>query len=427
MRRKLLLSALLLAAASVPLPAQEPLEVPPTLYLYTDGQGLSEREERLLAELVYLRLSEGSELILVEGELGEAVPAEDAEKTSRAAEAGADGWLELRASRQGESLALSYRLYLLSEERFAAELQTTAPGKVSALGEDFWRALQAAAGEALPRRQQRIEVDNRLVETREIRVIPYEVGVRVTVLARPGTKISGLTERPLYTDAGGTAGAEVAPDATYRLEADHWRYLSEVRKIYVGGTPQTVELVQEPGTRFALEGLTHQEESLGFGCRWYPLPGILFAGLRVVNSFQGLLPPYDFQNDDDRWFSRNLYLGFNLGGYLSRQHRRLRLGLSAGGFVRFYSHRDDPGLELHPIFPYGLTFGPLFELSAGPRFAIFMEWMPELYFYIPFDEILTNFGGPYEGMEPYPWDDIGGGGNIRLKMDSLFFGARYRF
>jgi len=427
MRRKLLLSILLLTVFTALLPAQAPVEVAPSLYLFTAATGLSEQEERLLAELVYLRLSRDLALLLVEGELGEAVPEEDAAKTRLASEAGADAWLELRAEPQGQNLDLSYRLYILAAESLAVEKQQlTSPGRISALGEDFWRDLRSAVDQALPRRQQRIEVENRVVETREIRVIPYEVGVRVTVKALPGTRISGLTERPLYTDAGGTTGADVAPGATYRLEADHWRYLSQVQKIYVADSPQTVEFEQKSGTRFALEALTHQEESLGMGFRWYPLPGMLFTGVRIVNSFQGLLPPYDFKNDDDRWFSRNLYLSLNLGGYLSSQNRRIRLGLAAGGFVRFYSRRNDPDLELHPVFPYGLTFGTLFEMSAGPRFAILLEWMPELYFYIPFDEFLTDPGGLYEYMERYPWGDVSGSGNIRFRMNSLFFGARYR-
>jgi hypothetical protein len=431
MIRKLLLFALLLVLSAALLPAQEAAEaraeVTPSLYLFTAASGLSEQEERLLAELVYLCLSNDRALLLVEGELGEAVPEEDAAKTRLASEAGTEAWLELRAEPQGQELVLSYRLYLLASEILAVEeRQLTSPGPVSALSEDFWRDLRSAVNQALPRRQQRIEVENRVVETREIRVIPYEVGVRVTVKALPGTRISGLTEKPLYADAGGTAGAEVTPNATYRLEAEHWRYLSQVQKIYVADSPQTVEFEQKPGTRFALEMLTHQEESLGLGLRWYPLPGVLFTGLRMVNSFQGLLPPYDLKNDDDRWFSRNLYLSLHLGGYLSSQNRRLRVGLAAGGFVRFYSHRNDSGLELHPVFPYGLTFGPLFEMSAGPRFAILLEWMPELYFYIPFDEFLTDPGGPYEYMERYPWDDLSGSGNIRFRMNSLFFGARYR-
>jgi hypothetical protein len=428
MRRTVLLLTLLLAAAAVPLPAQEAVQVPPTLYLFTSGPGPDAREERLLAELVFLHLRRELAVRLVEGELGAAVPEEDAEKTRRAAAAGADAWLELRASRQGESLSLSYRLYLLAEEALAAEERLTAPGPVSALPEDFWRTLSAAASAALPQRLQQVEVATRVVETREIRTLPYEVGTRVTVRARPGTRISGLTPQPLYVDAGGTAVAEVAPRATYRLQAEHWRYLPEVRKIYIGTSPETVELEQKQGTRFAVEGLTHTKESLGTGLRYYPLPGILFAGLRVINSFQGLLPPYDFQNDDDRWFSRNLYIGFNVGAYLNRQSRSLRLGLAAGGFVRFYSGRNDTGFELHPVFPYGLTLGPVFELSAGRRFALVGEWMPELYIYIPFDETLTQPGGPYEYMQPYPWDDIGsGGGNLRFNMESAFFGVRYRF
>lgn len=431
MKRKFLLTTLLLTLCIPFLPAQaaEPAAdpVPAKLYLYTAGPEPGAAEERLLTELVVLHLSRGQAVTLLEGEIGAAVPEQDEEKTRRAAEAEADAWLELRAGRQGGDLVVAARLYLLKAERFAAEAQLSTPGSVSAMADDFWEKLLAAVDEGLPRRRQRIEVDTRVVEINEIKAIPYEVGTLVTVKARPGTRINGLASYPLYVAAGGTVSVEVAPNATYRLEADHWRYLPEVQKIYTGKSPQTVEFEQEQGARFAVEGVIHTEKSLGIGTRYYPLPGILFTDLRVINSFQSLLPPYDFEGDSHRWFSRNLFLSFNVGAYLNRQSRRLRFGMAAGGFVRFFSNYNDPGLKLHPVFPYGLNIGPVFELSAGRRFSLFFEWMPEIYIYIPFDEFLTDGGQPYEGMERFPWDEIGGEGNIRINMNSTFLGVRYRF
>ncbi len=429
-RQLLLFAVLVFTATLLPAqePAQEPVQVPPTLYLYTAGPGSGTANERLLAELVFLRLSTALAVRVVEGELGEAIPEADDEKTLLAGEAGADAWLELRAGPEGGGLSVAVRLYVLAEERFAADQKLSVAGSVDELEKDFWDQLLDVVSGTLPQHQQRVVVNTRIVETREVRVIPYEVGTRVTVHARPGTRISGLKPYPLFVAADGTVSTEVAPNATYSRQADHWRYLPLTERIYVDKTARAVKLEQEKGSRFALEGLTHFEESLGIGVRYFPLPGSLFAGLRIISSFQSLSPPYDFKNDDDRWFSRNLYVGFNAGSFLNRKSRRLRFGLAAGGFVRFYSRRNDPGLELHPVFPYGLTLGPVFDLAAGERFGLVFEWMPEFYIYIPFDESLTGPDAPYEGMDPYPWEDLTSGrGDIRVNTGSTFLGVRYSF
>ena len=364
------------------------------------GPGLVERDARLLAEVLVARLRQDGAVLLLEPPRGAGASGTDEERGRLAREAGADSWLLVGLDGGEGTWAVRWRLHDLPADRVAAEgqFQKAAADPFDA---ELWAGVLSAVRLHLPPLPQRRVVQEVVRTETEVQVVQKPVGGAVTVLARPGTRLTGLPGAPLVVGEEGRLTAELPPRATYRLRGDSPGRYPDVHRVYVGREPLTVELNQPPLPRFALEALTSTFRYTGAGFLYYLTPGGLYTETRLSASFFTLLPPFTQPWDD--WQARNLVLGLDVGGYVRPADAFFRPAFTIGAFGRLFFPRDaaERGLDwvmFHPIFPWGIRLGTHLEFSRNTRHRFFIEQAWCLYPRVSSWPMNIAEDDPYEGM-----------------------------
>ncbi len=394
------------------------------LYIFIEGKtGISLKEEGLLRQTLILGITGSGPIVVIEAKQKQPVPEQDIDKTDFAAERGADVWLEVLASAERGTASIEARLFdiksgaILFEKSFQSELN------VSRLEEGFWNELVWDLIRYLePASQQIVQGDIKGVE--EIRVIEHPKGVEVTLEAIPGTRITGFGRELYIVDESGSLKLEAVPSATYCIEARHWKYYPDKKSLYLRREPETISFQQIPGSKLGLEFISNMHNDNGIGVLYYLLPNYFYANFRFVNSFFSIMPPF-VNKDRDEWFTRNLEFSLSVGSYINSPLAVARFAFTAGGFVRF-SFPEGHSPRLHPVFPYGWTAASIMEISTSPRFRFYLEWAPEIYFYIPYD---SDPEGPYEHYNREPWENLTQlkGLGLAVRFGNVHLGLRYQF
>ena len=369
-----------LAAQEVPLPiaAQGPaVAIPRALCLLVErGPGLKEADARLLAEVLVARLRQDGTVRVQEPPRGVPAAGTDEQRGRLAREAGADSWLLVGMDGAEGSWDFRWRLHdlpagsLLGEGRF----EKAAADPFAA---DLWADVLAAVRRHLPPAAQKRVVREAIRTETEVQVVEKPMGGSVTILARPGTRLTGLPGDPLVVGEEGSLTAELPPRATYRIRGTGPGTYPDIHKVYLArGEAQTIELDQPALPRFAFEALTSGSRYTGAGFLYYLLPGRLYLGSRLSASFFTLSPP--FVNEWDGWNDRNLVLGFDVGGYVRPADAFFRPAFTLGAVTKLYFPKDaaERGLDtvmFHPIFPWGVRLGLHLEFSRHPRHRFFLE------------------------------------------------------
>ncbi len=371
---------------------------PRTLYLFLQaGPALPAPEARLAAEVLAARLQREGGVVPLEAAGAPPVPGTDEERGTLAQEAGADCWLLVTLDRAEGGFAVGYRLHDLLEDRSVDQQRLSKPA--GAFGLDLWPELLAGVRDLLPPRPQKVVVDEVVRTETDVQVVRKEVGGAVTFQALPGTRLTGLPGKPRVVDESGRLTAELPPAATYRIRASRPGFYPDVRRMYVGREPRTLEMKQAPLPRFALDGFADFNSNVGGAFVSYLVPGSLYAEARFAANLFSLSPPFTIRWDG--WDYRNLCAGLDLGVYLLPADAFFRPALTVGGFTRAwftpeYRPPDVPPVILHPVFPWGVRLGAHLEFSRHPRRRFFIETAWSFYPYTP---TWPSY------MEDMPYDD----------------------
>lgn len=373
---------------------------PRRLVLYfeqEEGLKFQELELLLLYESLLAKLSGASRgVVIIEAQSG-VVPGTVEERSRLAREQGADSWLSATVSGSMKSLRVSVSSFDLLKGRmvFESRLQSESPVGLIDLAKRFWDS----TAQALLENYSLVEV-----------VAPPEVketidSIEILILAQPGTLVAGLSEKPLEVGQDGELIVELAVPGTYSFEALKEGYYPYKEKFYLENESKVIEIVQQPGARYALNFYLNNFSFPGFELSYYFTPNFFFARAGFNTFLLGIcLTDQHDSTDDNSWLqSHSLsHLNIAFGSYLGREDRYYRWLVAGGLFTRLIMAKGY-GIGLEPIAPFGIQAIIGLEFSHSEKRRLFLEYVPLLYL-TKYPELMrASFPPDYE-----PWNYIFG-------------------
>ncbi len=153
----------------------------------------------------------------------------------------------------------------------------------------------------------------------------------VVIQAEPGTRIVGLSRKPLKVGPDGQVSAEMLLPATYTFRAFCRGYYPEKQHLYLDQGRKVIHLDQKPGSRFALNFYLKNFTFPGFDLSYYFIPNFLFARFGLTTFMIGIMLDGGNHNEKDPLVSLSLnHLSLSTGIYLNRENHYFRLYLGAG-------------------------------------------------------------------------------------------------
>jgi hypothetical protein len=137
-----------------------------------------------------------------------------------------------------------------------------------------------------------------------------------------------------------------------------------------------ITLQQIPGRRAALDVYLNNFNFPGFDFTVFLVPEMLFAKTGILTYLLGFVLRDDRESELFASFTINHY-NLSVGSYFNAPDRHFRPYWSAGAFWRLITARGYWGLE--PIAPFGLQPILGFEYARQPRYKLFFEYAPLLY------------------------------------------------
>ena len=318
----------------------------------------TDQQESLLYESLLSSLTNASDRVAVLENPGDAVPADDQQKTSITEDIGADSWLHVVAGGDFELISIQARCLDLLNGIIAFELNLEKEilRGTRELGLLMWNEVQESAADYF---DKALNMENRIGD--------------LTFQTLPGTRITGVARRSLKASESGTATAEVPLPATLQFRASKPGYWPVEGYIYMDQPEKTVVLDQKPGVRVALDFYLNNFNFPGFDLTYFLVPETLFAKTGILTYLAGFVLGGDEERDVYVSISLSHY-NLSLGFYLNAPDRYVRPYFAAGVFWRIITARGYWGFE--PIAPFG--FQPIlgFEYSRQPRYKLFFEYAP---------------------------------------------------
>jgi hypothetical protein len=246
MRRRSTLAALLALSAALAWPQAQNAGRRVMLYFGATPPGSLPREDLVFLYATLLTRLQRASVAVVEPD-AVAVPASGEERAAKATARGADAWVAVSVSREGDGLRASVTgVDLRSGGALAAE----AFNLPSLSGADVvpWDDVAAAVAAAFPPKQPQR---------------PAASAGEVAVEALAGTQVEGLTASPIRVGPDGTGRVSVVRPGFYRVEAQRDGELPAREDLYLSVDDDTVRLVQAPAPRWLFEGYTLNLSYLG--------------------------------------------------------------------------------------------------------------------------------------------------------------------
>ncbi len=397
---------------------ESPLPVEPRrLLLYfqqEEGTEFLEIELLLIYESLLAKLSEvSSGIAITEAQIG-GMAGTIEEKSQLAREQGADSWLSAMVSGSMESLRVYVSSFDLLKERlvFEIRLQSESPVGLADLARRFWDSTTQALREkySLVEAAAHPEI-KKIIESAEI-----------VILAQPGTMVTGLSEKQLEVGQGGVLRIELAVPGTYSFEALKRGYYPYKDKFYLESEGKVIEIVQQHGSRYALNFYLNNFSFPGFELSYYFIPNFLFARVGFNTFLLGIrLTDENDYTDDDSWLQSHSLSHFNIaaGCYLGREDRYYRWLVSGGLFARLIMAKGY-GIGFEPIAPFGVQAIIGLEFSHSEKRRLFLEYVPLLYL-TGYPELMrASFPPDYE-----PWNYIFGNSYV-VDFFNFRFGLRFQ-
>ncbi len=332
------------------------------LYFEIDtGAEFTAQQRTLLYESLMAGLSDSSERVALLEYGDPNTPTGDQERTAAAETTGADSWLHVQVGGNFETASVQARcLDLLNGITvFDLEIEKELIRGTRELGLLFWNEVQQEVGRYF---EGALNMEDRLGD--------------LTFQALPGTQIKGVGRRRLRATESGTATAEVALPSTIPFRATKPGYWPVEGQVYMDQPEKTVVLQQAAGERIALDFYLNNFNFPGFDFTYFLVPEAVFAKTGFLTYLLGFVLRGDEESDVFVSFSLNHY-NLSLGMYLNAPDRYFRPYISAGAFWRIITARGYWGFE--PIAPFGLQPILGFEYSRQPRYKMFFEIAPMLY------------------------------------------------
>ena len=332
------------------------------LYFEIDASAeFTPQQGTLLYESLVASLSDSSKKVALLEYRDLGIPDGDQQKSTVAEETGADAWLHVTVGGSFDTATIQARcLDLLNGITvFDLEIEKELIRGTRELGLLFWNETEVAVAEYF---EQALNMESVLGD--------------LTFQALPGTRIKGIGRGRLKTTEAGNATAEVALPSTIPFRATKPGYWPVEGQIYMDQPEKTVAIEQTPGDRIALDLYLNNFNFPGFDFTYFLVPEIIFAKTGILTYLAGFVLRGDEESDVFVSLSLN-HFNLSMGFYLNAPDRFIRPYFSAGAFWRFVTAQGYWGFE--PIAPFGLQPILGFEYSRQPRYKMFFEIAPMLY------------------------------------------------
>lgn len=394
---RLAVAALLCLFSGISLQAQKSIDIEEirrlVLYFEIDaGAEFTPQQGTLLYESLVAVLSDSSDRVALLEYRDQDIPGGDQEKSTKAEDIGADAWLQVTVGGDFESAGLRVRCLDLLNGIFAFELdlQKELIRGTRELATLFWNDVEEAAREYFERA---LNLENRIGD--------------LTFQALPGTRIQAVGRRRLKTADDGTATAEVALPSTIPFRATKPGYWPVEGQVYMDQPEKSVIIEQTPGDRVALDFYLNNFNFPGFDFTFFLVPDMVFAKTGILTYLIGFVLEGGGWEDDKIFVSYTLnHYNLAMGFYCNAPDRYFRPYFSAGVFWRLITARGYWGFE--PIAPFGLQPILGFEYSRQPRYKMFFEYAPMVYWtgnsndtFLFLSSITSD--NEFTGYESYRW------------------------
>jgi hypothetical protein len=194
----------------------------------------------------------------------------------------------------------------------------------------------------------------------------------VTVVALPGTRISGPAGVEATVGTEGNAAVVLETPAQYTLRAELTGYRPVTKTMFVTGS-RVVAITQVPSPRFALDASLFDAGIPNVELSWFFSPGTDF--LRAAIDAYPVSLAFD---RDGMFFSRPVTeLEIQVGHVIGAEDDLFRYTLGFGGFLR--TNVDAPFPWLDTSSPGGIALFLGADLRISPSQRFFIEYTPRFY------------------------------------------------
>jgi hypothetical protein len=197
--------------------------------------------------------------------------------------------------------------------------------------------------------------------------------VPVIIRARPGTIVSGLTQKPIEIGRDGTASVQIPSPSPYSLRATLAGYVPTAESIYFNGQPEIlIPQTRSPWLLLDFALLDGFYPGVSGTLASSPFPGFVRLGFTTFRAGLAL-------NQDQILSSLALsQLTAHVGLYFSPEDKQVRWYAGAGGLLRV-TLTPARVLILDVFMPWGVQAIAGAEIAFTPHIRTYVELAPTLY------------------------------------------------
>ena len=343
------------------------------LFSMARGQGTSftPGDAVLVSRSLLQRLQEaGAEFILVESS-SETADQSVEQLGATARQAGADGWLQVTLGGGWSSAKIGIRSYDLLSHSMVADLtrDRSGWGSPAGLAREGWQDVAQAVVGKFPMVQGAAPADAGIPQA------------RLTVIALPGSTVTGLGKKPVRIEPDGSASLVLPAQQEYELRTSLAGFTPVTQKIFLSADRE-VKVQQARESQWAMEFSVLDGRAPGLDVSLAFPAQALFVRL----GFSTYAAALAFSPTDTFISEPLTNLGLQGGLYLRPSDKFVRFYVGLGGFLRFV-HATGTPLTVDAISPFAFhaVLGSEFRLFSGGRLyfeytpTVFLTTLPDLF------------------------------------------------
>ena len=329
---------------------------------YPQGYDLSAEERARVSRslLVALAQAEGLRIVEYTGE-----PPESRKRWGEeAVKAGADCWLSIVFDDDRAKPTLRLLSYDIALGKKSIEKAVSLPSPLSESGVSnaVWEETVSLVAE------QYFAVDPAALASLVLGK------AALTFNAMPDTQITGLPGNPVKTGPDGAAVVEVPIPATYSIRLTRQLFFPVDMDLYVDSS-MVIPVVQESGSRLALDFTLVNNFFPGIAAAFFPVPNYVFLKVGVDSFLVGLAA-----DENTAFYSLPLTtVIFQAGSFFTPEESVPRFYITLGAFLRI-AHLEDEPFIIDSLAPGGGQLVVGAEIGPTPRHRFFLEYSAVRYF-----------------------------------------------